>query len=334
MTAACLARATNMLAAAALVTAGCTPAFRDCAPIAPAAIAELPDRLSETGLFRDVASETLAPGVRPFTPRFPLWTDGATKRRWIYLPPGTRIDTRDPDAWNFPAGTRLWKEITRDGVRVETRMLYKHAAEPDAWTPLAYVWRDHDDAWATPAGLSNARGTPHDVPAAGDCVGCHGGVPGGVLGFSAIQLPRRGAPGELGLDELAATGLVSDPLPPSDLPGDATTQAALGYLHANCSHCHNQVRPARLGPRCFDPERAFSFQLRTTDLAAPEATAVYRTAIGRVIAAGDPDGSEILDRMRSRDPWGGMPALGSERVDRAGVERIAAWIAALRPAGQ
>jgi len=307
-----------------LVLASCNPAFRDCPAIPAPRLAELPTQLSATGLYTDVATETLAPGVHPFTPRFTSWTDGATKRRWIYLPPETRIDTANPDAWNFPVGTKLWKELTRDGVRIETRMLFKHGAAPADWTPMAYIWSDAGDAVATPEGLADARGTPHDVPSAATCVGCHGGTPSGVLGFSEIQLPQHGAPGELDLDSLAP--LVTVPTPPNDLPGNATTQAALGYLHANCSHCHNPIRPPRSGERCFDPERGFSFLLRAGELDRVAATATYRTAIGAVIEAGDPGSSEILDRMQSRDRWSGMPALGSEQVDDRGVELIRTWI--------
>ena len=328
------ARRRALVAAIAVVVASlgtsCRPEFRDCAPIPPVVLAQVPDRLSATGLYRDVRSETLAEGVRPFTPRFGSWSDGAAKRRWIYLQPRTQIDTRDPDAWNFPVGTKLWKELARDGVRIETRMLYKHGPQPDAWTPIAYVWSDDGDARARPDGVANARHTGHDVPSAATCVGCHGGTPSGVLGFSAIQLPRRGAAGELDLERLAAAQLVTRPVPSNELPGDATAQAALGYLHANCSHCHNPIRPAHGGPRCFDPERSFSFLLRTGELASTASTATYRTAIGAVISAGDPDGSELLDRMRSRDARSGMPALGSEILDDAGLQLIHAWIAQLR----
>jgi hypothetical protein len=316
------------LIAIGLVTS-CRPAFRDCAPPPPAILAQVPDRLSATGLYRDVRGEALADGVQPFAPRFALWTDGAAKRRWIYLPPRAQIDTRDPDAWNFPVGTKLWKELSYAGVRVETRMLYKHGPQRDAWTPIAYVWADDGDAHARPDGVIDARHTGHAVPSAAACLGCHGGTPSGVLGFSAIQLPRHAKDGALDLARLEAAHAVSRPLPANDLPGDPATQAALGYLHANCSHCHNQFRPAHTGPRCFDPERAFSFLLRTGELASPGATATFRTAIGPVIEAGDPDASAILDRMQSRNLRFGMPALGTDTVDRAGVQLIRTWIAAL-----
>jgi hypothetical protein len=113
------------------------------------------------------------------------------------------------------------------------------------------------------------------------------------------------------------------------LPGDATDRAALGYLHANCGHCHNQDRPPREGARCFDPERDLDFLLRTGELDRVQATAAHRTGVGGVIEPGDGDGSSIVVRMRSRDQWWGMPALGTEDVDTEGVALVKRWIDAL-----
>src|SRR6185369_14671617 len=65
----------------------------------------LPEQLHDTGLFAAGQPDRLGAGVEPFEPQHPLWSDGASKRRWIRLPPGTSIDARDPDAWRFPRGT-------------------------------------------------------------------------------------------------------------------------------------------------------------------------------------------------------------------------------------
>src|SRR5262249_30960643 len=94
------------------------------AALAPAALAAapLPEHLRDTGLYARGGGEEIAPDVLAFSPQYPLWSDGAEKRRWIRLPPGTRIDARDPDRWVFPVGTRLWKEFSL-GRRLETRML-------------------------------------------------------------------------------------------------------------------------------------------------------------------------------------------------------------------
>jgi hypothetical protein len=320
---------------ALLVLAGlggchCAPSFGECAPIEPPLLAAAPRSLADTGL-RDPASGELAAGVRAYTPRFELWSDGADKRRWVLLPPGAQIDTTDMDAWRFPVGTRFWKEFTRDGVVVETRFLLKHGAAADAWTPMAYLHGSGGEAQAAPAGVVDARGTEHDVPDAASCRGCHGGVESGVLGFSAVQLPWEGSAGELGLGALVAQGaLTRAPSGAAAVPGDETTVAALGYLHANCSHCHNQARPPRPGPRCFDPESTLDFTLRVRDLQRLESTAVYRTAVGSFIQPGEPADSEVIIRARSRDRWWGMPALGTERVDAAGVAVIERWIERLR----
>lgn len=48
----------------------------------------------------------------------------------MYVPPGTKIDTRDIDHWVFPVGTKTWKEFRVDRKLVETLLLEARAAEP------------------------------------------------------------------------------------------------------------------------------------------------------------------------------------------------------------
>src|SRR5688572_2248112 len=71
---------------------------------------QAPSLLSETGLYLSDMT-TLGPGVRPFEPGHELWSDAAEKKRWIALPEGEAIDTSDMDYWDYPIGTRLWKEF-------------------------------------------------------------------------------------------------------------------------------------------------------------------------------------------------------------------------------
>jgi hypothetical protein len=284
--------------------------------------------LSETGLFADVRSGTLGPGVLAFRPRFALWSDGAEKRRWIAIPPGQRIDTSDMDAWIFPRGTRFWKEFTRDGVRVETRLLEKIGDGEGDWIGMAYVWSsDQTEAYATPWGAVDALGTPHDVPAASECMACHGGRRSRILGFSALQLAHPAPPGEVALDDIAAAGLLTAP-PPNDLrvPGNDVEQAALGYLHANCGNCHNQVRPETHGARCFEPRNDLDFWLRVDRLGSPEDTPTYQTAVGSVIEAGNPGSSALVHFVSDRGFGSQMPPLATERVDDGAVALLRAWI--------
>lgn len=50
----------------------------------------LPRLLSETGL---AVSGEQPPTIHPYTLRYELWSDGAEKRRWFFLPDGAQIDT-------------------------------------------------------------------------------------------------------------------------------------------------------------------------------------------------------------------------------------------------
>src|SRR5262245_40845542 len=59
-------------------------------------------RLSNRGLYRDIRSRTVVDTAMPYTPDYPLWSDGADKKRWLMLPPGARIETSDMAHWRFP----------------------------------------------------------------------------------------------------------------------------------------------------------------------------------------------------------------------------------------
>jgi len=288
----------------ALLGAGCNR-YWVCGEV-ESRMASLPGRLSETGLYADIATGELAPGVVPFTPRFPLWSDGSEKQRWILLPGGAQIDKSDMDEWVFPEGTKVWKQFSLGGVRIETRLLAKAGPTDADWTPLAYVWdADGADAIAAPLGAIDSHHTDHDVPAAGECFACHGGRRSFILGYSAVQL------GDV------------------VVPGNAIEVAALGYFHGNCSHCHNQTRPERSGARCFDPRDGYDFTLAVGRLDATGSTPTYQTVVGDAVKRGDPDGSRLFELVSSRGFFRQMPPLATEKVDASAVANIRAWIEGL-----
>ena len=294
-----------------------------------------PAKLSETGLYSDFASRTLAPGIITYEPRWPLWSDGLDKKRYLLLPPNTKIDTSAMDDWAFPIGTKVWKEFSlADAGVLETRLLWKIADEQ--WWEIAYAWAsDGSDAIAEPDGGVDALGTFHDIPSQLDCNACHANVRDVLIGVSAIQLGASDGDGTLA--KLADAGLLTDP--PSgnyDVPGSGTTKDALGYLHGNCGHCHNSDY-ANPKLQQQTPMRLRLLVSNTT----PESAPVYSTATclvmkhvvppGTLIYAlvpGDPDASGIPARMDRRDAHE-MPPNCTEVVDDAGVATVRAWIASM-----
>ena len=125
----------NYIAVIALLAAALLVGGAANVPVAPMSP---PLSLRETGLYSDAGALEVDARHLAFAPQYPLWTDGAAKRRWISLPPGTAIDGKDPDAWVFPVGTRLWKEFAFEGRRVETRYLQR--ISDGEWLYATYEW--------------------------------------------------------------------------------------------------------------------------------------------------------------------------------------------------
>lgn len=288
----------------------------------------VPSVLSETGLFAAGASGPYADDVLTFDVRFTSWVDDAAKRRHIRLPPGTRIDTTDPERWLFPEGTAIWKEFFVDGRPVETRLLLKTGPGYQQWTYMSYAYRaDGTEADAVPMGMPDALGTGHDVPGQDGCLECHQGGPDFPLGFSAIQLTRPS------FDELLSGGLLSRGATFAVIPGNEVERVALGYLHANCGHCHIDGHPVS-----ENRELRLNLGSSTVDVTRTNA---YLTAVGGVatdrvsgtfvwIEPGDPDMSQIVARMGQRSNVGMPPRFTSE-VDDFGVNAVSDWIRALGP---
>jgi hypothetical protein len=313
-----------------------------------------PAMLSETGLYSEPATLLVDPRHLAFSPQYPLWTDGATKRRWISLPPGSAIDASDPDAWVFPAGTRFWKEFAFGGRPVETRYIERRS--DGTWLFAAYEWMDDGrDARLAPASgrrgaYALGEGRAHTIPGVTDCKVCHEGQATPVLGFSALQLSADRDPAAPHAEVLPApgvdlrflreTGLITGL--PDSLPVDARIaaaspmeRAAIGYLHGNCGHCHNDEGPLR------NLVLSLRHQVgQSGDGAAGGGEPAIATTAGRRaiklgadgtlrIAPGDPDRSLLLRRMASRLPAIQMPPLGSVVPDDDAIALLGAWIDAM-----
>jgi hypothetical protein len=321
-------------------TGGTSPDVPDASPDSSTDSGVAEDTLDKTGLYAPGGGEVLASGVRAYDVRFQLWSDGATKRRFLYLPPGTKIDTTNMDLWAFPVGTKVWKEFTRDGVRVETRLLEKVSAAPDAenkgWKRVAYAWNAaQTKAVAVPDGALAALGTEHDIPGAGDCDNCHQWGKDYLIGVSAIQLAHSGT--GVTLKSLMDDGLLTTPPASSNLPlpGNAGAQAALGVIHANCGLCHQ--------PGSFAyTERAIGMDLRLTvgTLATVQGTPIYQTTVNvdtsksfegatKRIVPGDAAHSALHQRMSTRDDLMKMPPVATKIVDENGAKAVRDWIASL-----
>ena len=126
----------------------------------PTAVA-LPQTLSSTGLFSNLATLTPATGFLEYSVNSPFWSDGARKKRWFAIPTNTTIGYAPTGEWTFPQGSMWLKHfdlpvnlgdpnITR---RLETRVLVRDTA--GYIYGASYKWLpDLSDAVLVPTGIS------------------------------------------------------------------------------------------------------------------------------------------------------------------------------------
>jgi hypothetical protein len=293
----------------------------------------------------------LPPDAMGFTPQYTLWSDGAAKRRWISLPAGAAVDASQPAAWQFPVGTKLRKEFSVAGRRIETRTIER--GEDGNWQFRAYVWNDmQDDALLAPgAGATVALpdGSRYRIPSQDDCRACHEGGAAPVLGFNALQLspdrdplaphgePRRA--GDVDLPTLAAGGKLRGlpqallETPPRIAAPTPAGRAALGYLSANCGHCHADPKltrgavPVELQLAVNVADAASAAHVLQTLLSSGSRYRPAGAADAKLVVPGDPSAGTLLARMRSRDARVQMPPLGTARPDLEAIALIERWIA-------
>ncbi len=295
-----------------------------------------PQKFSETCLAKSTSKHLVSGTISEFTPKYELWSDGAEKKRWIYLPKGSTIDNSDNSKWKFPVGTQIWKEFSRDGKKIETRLLIKvnSGTGPGAWEFVTYKWRaDGTDAILFLDGEKNALLTQHDIVAVNRCTTCHAGASDFPLGLDALQLSQNNK------FKLNSSFFSNPSNQVFEIQGSATSKAALGYIHANCGSCHNPNGSAKgLGLN-------FSHNLDATSLETENfyiATVNKSNLSGSIyVSPKNSQGSLIRNRMSVRTPTGTpaiapgsnppasvrqMPSLGTDELDPLGLQVIENWI--------
>lgn len=150
-------------------------------------------KLSEYQLFEVQNNPTTSPldGGLPYDLSTPLFTDYATKYRFVFIPPGKTVQYSQNEALEFPIGATLVKTFSmpsntanrgfENENHIETRLLIKRES---GWVALPFVWNsDKSDAVLDFNGASVPIELTHEgvtqnfdykVPDPQSCINCHG----------------------------------------------------------------------------------------------------------------------------------------------------------------
>lgn len=300
--------------------------------------------LAEYRLFSDAGGRVPSAGLTPYALNTPLFTDHATKHRYVFMPKGQAAKAAGAGMPEFPVGTVLVKTFAypaAGGERfIETRLLIRKAT---GWVPNTYVW----DAAQTTAVLKRAgarvavtwQGKPIDyaVPNVNQCKQCHlNGAAVTPIGPKARNLNgdltyTSGRENQLAhwtraklITGLPAKVVATPHWDDAKAPLDGRARA---YLDSNCAHCHSRAGLASNSGLYlnFEETEPSAWGVGKRPVAAGRGSGGLQFSI----SPGDPDGSIIVHRMASTEPGVMMPQFGRTMTDEEGVALIRAWIAAM-----
>lgn len=294
----------------------------------------LPQNLADFGFFYDAAARQPDALLRPYTLNTPLWSDGADKLRYIYVPEGQRISTNGDGLLQFPVGSAIIKTFAfgkgADQRFIETRVLLHRAS---GWVALPYRWNaEQTDARLALAGARIPLTRPdgeqisYRIPNKNECKTCHS-KDGEVI---PIGPKARNMPVEF-LSELLAKGQLdrvpdgTDSLPEWGSRGTGAAEPlARAYLDANCAHCHQpggMASNSGLDLR-WEQRDPFALGIHKPPVAAGRGAGGLAVSID----PGAPEQSIIVHRMGSTEPGVAMPEIGKSTVDKDGLAVVSQWI--------
>lgn len=196
---------------------------------------QFPRKLSETGVFESTKDHKPAKGLIPYSVNAELWSDGASKERFIAIPGDGKIEFEtvtypqpapgSEPGWRFPDGTVLVKTFfleTEPGKkrRLETRLLVVERVGgteeygDQVWNGYTYIWNDEQ----TDAELADIKGVDRSYkvktkdgereqkwhfPSRAECTMCHTVTAKYALGVNTRQMNRDHAYGGVVANQLA-----------------------------------------------------------------------------------------------------------------------------------
>jgi mono/diheme cytochrome c family protein len=308
-----------------------------------------PTKLSDTGIFADLATLTPNPGIVNYEPIVPFWSDHAIKRRWFTIPDLTNKVTFAVDGnWTFPSAMKWIKhfdlELERGNPatkkRIETRVLVKNNT---GMYGVSYGWNgaateaflvpdEGTNFFLTVQEGTNAIEQQVEIPSRAACLTCHTPIGGHALSFNTREMNQSAnMNGFIGnqLSLLSTAGYFTAPVAaPQTLPAFATATDAVhslesrvrSYLAVNCVQCH---QPGGAGSSSWNARPEITLDQTGLINGQPENDGA--NPLNKLVVPGDTTHSVVLQRLLGNG-FARMPPLATHQLDQSAINLLAAWI--------
>ncbi|MGS2725782.1 Ig-like domain-containing protein [Psychroserpens sp. BH13MA-6] len=290
-------------------------------------------------------------GVLPYDINSPLFSDYAHKKRFVWMPDGTKANyNSDFTPLDFPIGAVLIKNFYYDNVQpsnetriIETRLMYMTA---EGWDFAKYVWNDEQ----TEASFSNAgsftniewiedgatKTVNYRIPSRNECFTCHNkfGTPV-PIGPKPQNLNRDITYTDETINQLQKwinVGYLQNNLPTNIVSTVNWEDESLdlnlrlrSYLDINCAHCHSEESYCEYRPMRF----AFNENEDDTNKGVCVTPDTQINGTSFIVVPGDIEASVLRFRVNSVEENNRMPLLGRTLKHVEGVRLIEDWINSL-----
>lgn len=315
-------------------------------------------KLSDYHFFEgEIRDQIPSLNVVEYEPASTLFTDYASKKRFIWMPNGVAATyVADDKILNFPVGTVLIKTFYYTTIQpgnvtkiIETRLMIR---KDDGWKFYEYLWNDDQTDADLVSGIDFTNGstknitfakpsgeivtTDYRIPSDAECFACHKinetATPIGVKPQNLNHNHIYGNRSKKILQKLVDQGYLESY--PSSIAStvdyhDTTQPLDLrlrSYLDANCAHCHQDearcyYRPIRLPFSQSNVDSNIGICLLADEEISP--------TLQKVITPGNISKSIMHYRMISNDESERMPLIGRTIVHDEGVALLEQYISSL-----
>ncbi|MCX7548110.1 hypothetical protein OS188_09110 [Xanthomarina sp. F1114] len=318
-------------------------------------------KLSDYNFFKNPLNQLIPASkqIVPYDLNSPLFTDYASKKRFIVFPEGTAANyVSDESYLDFPEGTTLIKNFyytnkelktSTSDIILETRLLIKNSGK---WITLPYIWneeqteaylyilgKDMDLVLEPTTERTKQIRFSYSVPNINMCKNCHVKdkdlVP---LGPTPRQLHREQMLEGTSQNQLAyllennmlhnlPTLSEVEKLPNYSDVSESINNRARAYLDVNCAHCHQDGGSAKTSGLHLMYQEQDLYKLGVNK--PPVAAGKGSGDLAYDVVVGKPEESILLYRMKHVEPDIVMPEIGKNLVHTEGVELVDAWIRSL-----
>ncbi len=304
--------------------------------------------------------------VIPYEPISSLFTDYAHKKRFIWLPNGTKATYNgDDEILELPVGAALIKTFYYDNVLpsnttkiIETRIMIRKS---DGWIFADYVWNEEQtEAYLDLNGSTKSiswkddnnvtRNVDYRIPNESQCIVCHKTKSYENGNYVQRNIPIGIKPQNLNktynyvndtknqLTKWIELGMLENNF---SLPSETNTivdyndiskpleKRVRSYFDINCAHCHKEHGHCDYRPMRF----AFSETLNnSTNMGVCVSTQDmqnFEPALSKIVTPGNIYRSMLYYRLNTIDETYRMPLHGRTLIHDEGVLLVEEWINSL-----